>query len=138
MKRPWVLFLLGPVLWSCTEAPRNADSTPEVQDTDGSVADADSGAVDYVGLRYGSLPPGLEELGGSLLDFVDEPENPEGEQHESHQPGAHAVDLVEPVVDGEVLVNDFAPLRIDPAELAADGRDAARRLAASAGIQMPG
>ncbi len=74
MKRPWVLFLLGPVLWSCTEAPRNADSTPEVHDTDGSVADADSGAVDYVGLRYGSLPPGLEELGGSLLDFVDEPE----------------------------------------------------------------
>src|SRR5690606_25248841 len=74
MKHLRVLFLLVPALWSCSEAPRNAESAPEAPSTGSSIAGADSGSVDYVGLRYGSLPSGLEELGGSLLDFVDEPE----------------------------------------------------------------
>ena len=74
MKHLLALLLLVAALWSCSEAPRNADSTSEGPSTGGAATDADSASVSYVGLRYGALPPGLEELGGSLLDFVDEPE----------------------------------------------------------------
>jgi cytosine/adenosine deaminase-related metal-dependent hydrolase len=51
---------------------------------------------------------------------------------------ARGTDVRTAIVDGEVLVDDFAPLRVDPAELAAEARDAGRRLAASAGIQIRG
>jgi len=74
MKHLRVLLLLAPVLWGCSEAPRNADSTSDAPSMANPVTDADSGSVNYIGLRYGSLPTGLEELGGSLLDFVDVPE----------------------------------------------------------------
>lgn len=74
MKRLRMLLLI-PALRTCSEAPRTAaDSPPEAPSADSAAADAGSGAMDYVGLRYGTLPAGLEELGGSLLDFVDEPE----------------------------------------------------------------
>jgi hypothetical protein len=39
------------------------------------------------------------------------------------------------VVDGEVLVDDFEPVRVDRARIAADARTAARELAVRAGIR---
>jgi hypothetical protein len=38
------------------------------------------------------------------------------------------------IVDGEVLVDNFAPLRVDPVEVAAAARTAASRLAARAAV----
>ena len=51
---------------------------------------------------------------------------------------ARGSDVRATIVDGEVLVNDFAPVRVDPAELAVEARAAGRRLAARAGIRMSG
>jgi 5-methylthioadenosine/S-adenosylhomocysteine deaminase len=50
---------------------------------------------------------------------------------------ARGSDVRTTIVDGEVLVDDFAPLRVDLAALAVEARAAARRVAARAGIQMP-
>ena len=33
------------------------------------------------------------------------------------------------IVDGELLVDDFRPVRVDPAAIAAEAREAARQLA---------
>jgi 5-methylthioadenosine/S-adenosylhomocysteine deaminase len=41
------------------------------------------------------------------------------------------------IVDGEVLVDDFAPVRVDRAHLAAAARAAARELVARADIALP-
>ena len=41
------------------------------------------------------------------------------------------------MVDGEVLVADFSPTRLDPAEIAAEARQAAAALAERAGGQAP-
>jgi 5-methylthioadenosine/S-adenosylhomocysteine deaminase len=38
------------------------------------------------------------------------------------------------IVDGEMLVDDFTPLHVDRQEIVADARDAARHLAARAGL----
>jgi len=51
---------------------------------------------------------------------------------------ARGGDVRTTIVDGEVLVNDFAPLRVDAAEVAVEARAAARRLAARAGIPIRG
>jgi 5-methylthioadenosine/S-adenosylhomocysteine deaminase len=47
---------------------------------------------------------------------------------------ARGSDVRTTVVDGEVLVDEFAPVRMDRAEVAAEARAAARELAARAGI----
>jgi 5-methylthioadenosine/S-adenosylhomocysteine deaminase len=47
---------------------------------------------------------------------------------------ARGADVRTTLVDGNVLVDDFAPLRVDRAELAAEARAAARQLAGRAGI----
>jgi 5-methylthioadenosine/S-adenosylhomocysteine deaminase len=47
---------------------------------------------------------------------------------------ARGSDVRTTLVDGEVLVDDFVPLRVDRAQVAADARAAARDLAARAGI----
>jgi 5-methylthioadenosine/S-adenosylhomocysteine deaminase len=51
---------------------------------------------------------------------------------------ARGSDVRTTIVDGEVLVSDFAPVRVDAAEVAVEGRAAARRLAARAGIRTAG
>jgi len=48
---------------------------------------------------------------------------------------ARGTDVRTTIVDGEVLVDDFAPLRVDRGQLAADARAAARELAQRAGIR---
>ena len=50
---------------------------------------------------------------------------------------ARGSDVRTTIVDGEVLVDDFAPLRMDPVEVAVEARESGRRLAASAGVAMP-
>ena len=47
---------------------------------------------------------------------------------------ARATDVRTTIVDGEVLVEDGRPVRVDPAEIAAEARAAARELAARAGV----
>ena len=48
---------------------------------------------------------------------------------------ARGTDVRTTVVDGEVLVDGFALIRVDPAEVAGAARAAARDLAARAGIR---
>ena len=48
---------------------------------------------------------------------------------------ARGSDVRTTIVDGEVLVNDFAPLRVDRAEVAIAARAAASELASRAGIR---
>jgi 5-methylthioadenosine/S-adenosylhomocysteine deaminase len=50
---------------------------------------------------------------------------------------ARGSDVRATIVDGELLVDEFAPLRADRAEVARDARDAARTLAGRAGIALP-
>jgi 5-methylthioadenosine/S-adenosylhomocysteine deaminase len=47
---------------------------------------------------------------------------------------ARGSDVRTTIVDGEVLVDEFAPVRVDPAEVAAEAREAARELASRAGV----
>jgi len=47
---------------------------------------------------------------------------------------ARASDVRTTIVDGEVLVDEFAPIRVDPREIAAEARAAAHELAARAGV----
>jgi len=47
---------------------------------------------------------------------------------------ARGSDVRTTIVDGEVLVDGFAPTRVDPAQVAAEARTAARDLAARAGL----
>jgi cytosine/adenosine deaminase-related metal-dependent hydrolase len=47
---------------------------------------------------------------------------------------ARGTDVRTTIVDGEVLVDDFAPVRVDPLEVAARAREAARALIARAGV----
>jgi 5-methylthioadenosine/S-adenosylhomocysteine deaminase len=50
---------------------------------------------------------------------------------------ARGSDVRATVVDGELLIDDFAPLRADRAKVSRDARDAARTLIARAGITLP-
>ncbi|MCX6552054.1 MAG: amidohydrolase family protein, partial [Acidobacteria bacterium] len=47
---------------------------------------------------------------------------------------ARGTDVRATIVDGEVLVRDFRPVHLDPAEVAAEARTAARDLASRAGL----
>ena len=47
---------------------------------------------------------------------------------------ARGTDVRTTIVEGEILVDDFTPLRIDRRALAAEARDAARQLAARARV----
>ena len=47
---------------------------------------------------------------------------------------ASGADVRTTLVDGEVLVDDFQPVRVDPAQIAAEAREAARALVARAGL----
>jgi 5-methylthioadenosine/S-adenosylhomocysteine deaminase len=48
---------------------------------------------------------------------------------------ARGSDVRTTIVDGQMLVNDFEPVRVDRAEVAIAGRAAADELAARAGIR---
>ena len=50
---------------------------------------------------------------------------------------ARGADVRATIVDGELLVDDFAPLRADRAEVSRDAREAARTLIGRAGIDLP-
>jgi 5-methylthioadenosine/S-adenosylhomocysteine deaminase len=47
---------------------------------------------------------------------------------------ARGSDVRTTIVDGEVLVDDFVPIRVDRAEIAVTAREAARDLAERAGV----
>jgi len=47
---------------------------------------------------------------------------------------ARGSDVRTTIVDGEVLVDDFAPVRVDRAQIAAESRAAGRALAKRAGV----
>jgi 5-methylthioadenosine/S-adenosylhomocysteine deaminase len=49
---------------------------------------------------------------------------------------ARGTDVRTTIVDGEVLVDDFRPVRIDPAAIAAEAREVARQLASRAGVGL--
>lgn len=48
---------------------------------------------------------------------------------------ARGSDVRATIVDGEVLVDDFTPVRVDRTEVAVEGREAARALASRAGVR---
>ena len=47
---------------------------------------------------------------------------------------ARGSDVRTTIVDGEVLVDEFSPVRVDRAEVAAEARRTARQLASRAGV----
>jgi 5-methylthioadenosine/S-adenosylhomocysteine deaminase len=48
---------------------------------------------------------------------------------------ARGTDVRTTIVDGEILVDEFAPVRVDPAEIAREARSAASALASRAGVR---
>jgi 5-methylthioadenosine/S-adenosylhomocysteine deaminase len=107
-------------------------------------------ARDIVGMatRAGARTLGLEDDIGSLeagkrADLIvidrDRPHLAPGpDPYSTLVYAARGSDVRTTVVDGELLVDDFAPLRVDPAEVAAEARAAAGRLAARAGVTPGG
>ena len=102
----------------------------------------------WMATRAGARTLGLEDEIGSLeagkrADLIvvdrDRPSLAPGpDPYSTLVYAAQGRDVRTTIVDGEVLVNDFAPLRVDPAELAVEARAAARRLAVRAGIPIGG
>jgi 5-methylthioadenosine/S-adenosylhomocysteine deaminase len=98
----------------------------------------------WMATRAGAVTLGLEDQIGSLehgkrADLIivdrDRPHLAPGpDPYSALVYAARGSDVRTTIVDGEVLVNDFAPVRVDAAEVAVEGRAAARRLAARAGI----
>jgi 5-methylthioadenosine/S-adenosylhomocysteine deaminase len=107
-------------------------------------------ARDIVGMatRAGARTLGLEDDIGSLeagkrADLIvidrDRPHLAPGpDPYSTLVYAARGSDVRTTVVDGELLVDDFAPLRVDPAEVAAQARAAAGQLAARAGVTPGG
>jgi len=102
----------------------------------------------WMATRAGARTLGLEDEIGSLeagkrADVIvvdrDRPNLAPGpDPYSTLVYAARGDDVRTTIVDGEVLVNDFAPLRVDAAEVAVEARAAARRLAARAGIPIRG
>jgi 5-methylthioadenosine/S-adenosylhomocysteine deaminase len=102
----------------------------------------------WMATRAGARTLGLEDQIGSLehgkrADLIivdrDRPHLAPGpDPYSTLVYAAQGSDVRTTIVDGEVLVNDFAPLRVDSAEVAVEARAAARRVAARAGIRTAG
>jgi 5-methylthioadenosine/S-adenosylhomocysteine deaminase len=98
----------------------------------------------WMATRAGARTLGLEEEIGSLepgkrADLIvvdrDRPHlSPGPDPCSTLVYAARGSDVRTTIVDGEVLVNDFTPLRVDRAQIAAEARTAAHELAKRAGI----
>ena len=101
-------------------------------------------AVVWMATRAGARTLGLEDEIGSIepgkrADLIvvdrDRPHLAPGpDPYSTLVYAGRGSDVRATVVDGEVLVDDFAPLRVDRAEIIADARAAAREIAARAGV----
>jgi 5-methylthioadenosine/S-adenosylhomocysteine deaminase len=100
--------------------------------------------VVWMATRAGARTLGLEhEIGsveaGKRADLIvvdrDRPHLAPGpDPYSSLAYAARGSDVRTTMVDGEVLVDQFAPVRVDPREVAVEAQAAARALAARAGI----
>jgi len=100
----------------------------------------------WMATRAGARTLGLEREIGSLepgkrADLVvverDRPHLAPGpDPYSTLVYAARGSDVRTTIVDGDVLVNDFAPVRVDPAEVAAEAREAAQRLASRAHVSI--
>jgi 5-methylthioadenosine/S-adenosylhomocysteine deaminase len=100
--------------------------------------------VVWMATRAGARTLGLEHEIGSLevgkrADLIvvdrDRPHlTPGPDPYSTLAYAGRGSDVRTTIVDGEVLVDNFAPLRVDPAEVAAAARAAATRLATRAGV----
>jgi 5-methylthioadenosine/S-adenosylhomocysteine deaminase len=98
----------------------------------------------WMATRAGARTLGLEDAIGSLepgkrADLVvvdrDRPHLAPGpDPYSTLVYAARGSDVRTTVVDGVMLVDDFAPVRVDRAEIASDARVAARQLASRAGL----
>jgi 5-methylthioadenosine/S-adenosylhomocysteine deaminase len=96
----------------------------------------------WMATREGARALGLEDEIGSLepgkrADLIvvdrDRPHlAPDADPWSTLVYAARGTDVRLTMVDGEILVRDFAPVRLDPVEIAADARHAAAALAARA------
>jgi len=101
-------------------------------------------AVVWMATRAGARTLGLEDEIGSIepgkrADLIvvdrDRPHLAPGpDPYSTLVYAGRGSDVRATVVDGDVLVDDFAPLRVDRAEIIADARAAAREIAARAGV----
>jgi 5-methylthioadenosine/S-adenosylhomocysteine deaminase len=102
----------------------------------------------WMATRAGARTLGLDDQIGSLeagkrADLVvvdrDRPHLAPGpDPYSTLVYSARGSDVRTTVVDGEVLVDHFKPVLVDPAEVASEARAAASRLAARAGVVQPG
>jgi 5-methylthioadenosine/S-adenosylhomocysteine deaminase len=98
----------------------------------------------WMATRDGARTLGLEEEIGSIevgkradLMVVDRDRlhlAPGADPYSTLVYAARGTDVRTTIVDGELLVDDFAPVRVDPADVAAEAHAAGRALAARAGI----
>ena len=98
----------------------------------------------WMATRAGARTLGLEQEIGSLepgkrADVIvvdrDRPHLAPGpDPYSTLVYAARGSDVRTTIVDGELLVDDFVPVRVDPAEVAAEAREAARRLASRANV----
>ena len=98
----------------------------------------------WMATRAGARTLGLEQEIGSLetgkrADVVvvdrDRPHLAPGpDPYSTLVYAARGSDVRTTIVDGEVLIDNFAPVRVDPVEVAAEAREAARRLASRANV----
>lgn len=98
---------------------------------------ATRGGARTVGLddRIGSLEPG--KCADVIVVERDRPHLAPGpDPYSTLVYAARGQDVRATVVDGELLVNDGAPTRVDPREVAIRAREAARQLAARAGLPL--
>jgi cytosine/adenosine deaminase-related metal-dependent hydrolase len=100
--------------------------------------------VVWMATRAGARTLGLESEIGSLqvgkrADLIVVDRNrphlaPGPDPYSTLVYAARGSDVRMAMVDGEILVDDFTPLRVDPAEVAADARAAGRELASRASV----
>jgi len=100
--------------------------------------------VVWMATRGGALALGLQEDIGSIeigkradlivVDVSRPHTTPGPDPYSTLTYAARGTDVRAAIVDGEVLVRDFAPVHLDLAEIAAEARAEARALAARAGI----
>ena len=98
----------------------------------------------WMATRAGARTLGLEAEIGSLevgkkadvivVDRDRPPLAPGPDPYSTLVYAARGSDVRTTIVDGVLLVEDFTPLRVDRAEIAADARIAARQLASRAGL----
>lgn len=96
---------------------------------------ATRGGAATVGLdhRIGSLEPG--KCADIIIVERDRPHlSPGPDPYSTLVYAARGSDVRTTIVDGEILVHEGRPLRVDPTEVAVQAREAARRLAIRAGL----